>query len=572
MPKTPVPGIPMQSPQSTSRLFNAVETSHARAVAALILICLALFLPGLTALPPMDRDEPRFAQATKQMLETGDFVDIRFQTEARHKKPVGIYWLQAGAVAAGQALGVPDARHSIAVYRMPSLIGAILAVLLTYWAGLPLAGRRSAFIAAGLLAATILLGVEARLAKTDAVLTATVVACMGVLARLWMARTEDRTPAGAAWVVFWLALGIGILVKGPIGPLVVGLAALVLAVAARSGRWLAALRPAWGLLLLVVVVAPWFVAIALKTHCAFFAESVGHDMLAKVADSQESHGAPPGTYLLSLAGTFWPASPLLLLALPFAWRERRDPAVLFALAWVLPMWLVFELVPTKLPHYVLPLFPGLALLVAVAAHRGGLVAQGVVARLVTLLWPLPVAILAVAAFVLSRLLGDAVPWLGLAVIALAVLPAVFAWTSYRSALAGTASLAMIVAAVLVAAGVYGLAAPALQAIRVSGRLAQLTQTLPCGRPALVTAGFREPSLVFLTRSDLVMADGAGAARFLAGGDCRLAFVEAREGAAFDKAAAETGASSRLIGHVAGVNINGGRKLDIAVYASGTGAP
>lgn len=565
----------MQSPQSMSRLFDAVDTSHLRAVAALLVICLALFLPGLTALPPMDRDEPRFAQATKQMLETGDYVDIRFQTEARHKKPVGIYWLQAAAVTAGEALGVPDARHSIALYRLPSLLGAILAVLLTYWAGLPLAGRRAAFIAAGLLAATILLGVEARLAKTDAVLTATVVAAMGVLARLWMARSEPdeaRSVPGAAWVVFWLALGIGILVKGPIGPLVVGFAAIVLAIMARSARWMTPLRPLWGLLLLLIVVAPWFVAIALKTHGAFFAESVGHDMLGKVAETQESHGAPPGTYLLSLAGTFWPASPLLLLALPFAWRERRDAAVLFTLAWVLPMWVVFEAVPTKLPHYVLPLFPGLALLIGIAAHRGGLVAQGLVARVVTLLWPLPVAVLAVAAFVLSRLLGDAVPWLGLAVIALAIVPAVYAWTTYRSSLAGTASFAMNLAAILVAAGVYGLAAPALQGVRVSGRLAQFTRDLPCGRPALATAGFREPSLVFLTRTDLVMADGAAAARFLAGGDCRLAFVESREGAAFDKAAAETGASSRLIGRVNGVNINGGRKLDIAVYASGTSAP
>ena len=64
-----------------------------------VLLSLACFLPGFASLQPMDRDEPRFAQASKQMLETGDFVDIRFQDEARHKKPVGIYWLQSAAVA-----------------------------------------------------------------------------------------------------------------------------------------------------------------------------------------------------------------------------------------------------------------------------------------------------------------------------------------------------------------------------------------------------------------------------------------------------------------------------------------
>ena len=106
-------------------IFGFVARSHARACALLVVLSLACFLPGFVSLQPMDRDEPRYAQASKQMLETGDFVDIRFQNEARHKKPVGIYWLQAASVAAGEALGVPDARTAIALYRIPSLIGAI---------------------------------------------------------------------------------------------------------------------------------------------------------------------------------------------------------------------------------------------------------------------------------------------------------------------------------------------------------------------------------------------------------------------------------------------------------------
>ena len=69
--------------------------SHARAIALLVLVSLVSFLPGFFHIPPIDRDEARFAQATKQMLESGDYVDIRFQDEVRYKKPVGIYWLQA---------------------------------------------------------------------------------------------------------------------------------------------------------------------------------------------------------------------------------------------------------------------------------------------------------------------------------------------------------------------------------------------------------------------------------------------------------------------------------------------
>ena len=71
----------------------------------LVVLSLLAFLPGFFQIPPVDRDEARFAQATKQMIETGDYVDIRFQDEVRYKKPVGIYWLQAAAVKAGEALG-----------------------------------------------------------------------------------------------------------------------------------------------------------------------------------------------------------------------------------------------------------------------------------------------------------------------------------------------------------------------------------------------------------------------------------------------------------------------------------
>ena len=87
--------------------------SHGRAIALLVLVALFNFLPGFFEIPPLDRDEARFAQAAKQMIETGDYVDIRFQDEVRYKKPVGIYWLQAAAVKAGTALGVPQAHTTI---------------------------------------------------------------------------------------------------------------------------------------------------------------------------------------------------------------------------------------------------------------------------------------------------------------------------------------------------------------------------------------------------------------------------------------------------------------------------
>src|SRR5215212_5307152 len=176
-------------------VIEFVTGSHIRAVAFLIACGLALFLPGFFNIPPIDRDEARFAQATKQMVETGDFVDIRFQDEVRYKKPVGVYWLQAAAVESASALGLPRAQVRIWLYRVPSLISAIGAVLLTYWAALPFVSRRGAIIAALMMCSSILLGVEARLAKTDAMLLLTTTAAMGALARVYLSWQRDDDPA-----------------------------------------------------------------------------------------------------------------------------------------------------------------------------------------------------------------------------------------------------------------------------------------------------------------------------------------------------------------------------------------
>src|SRR6195952_172795 len=147
-----------------SRLVGAIDfvaASHARAAAFLLLCGLLLFLPGFFTVPPIDRDEARFAQATKQMVETGDFVDIRFQDDVRYKKPVGVYWLQAAAVETASALGLPRAQVRIWLYRVPSLIGAMGGVLLTYWTALAFVTRRGAILAGLIMCSSVLLGVEA---------------------------------------------------------------------------------------------------------------------------------------------------------------------------------------------------------------------------------------------------------------------------------------------------------------------------------------------------------------------------------------------------------------------------
>src|SRR3954449_5508621 len=149
------------SGRSLKDVADFAMCSHSRAAAVLLIVALLGFLPGIFSIPPIDRDEARFAQATKQMVETGDYIDIRFQDEVRYKKPVGIYWMQAAAVKTASALGLPGAQLRIWVYRIPSLIGAVGAVLLTYWTALAFVSRRGAVLAALLLCCSVLLGAEA---------------------------------------------------------------------------------------------------------------------------------------------------------------------------------------------------------------------------------------------------------------------------------------------------------------------------------------------------------------------------------------------------------------------------
>src|SRR6201994_2549073 len=158
-------GAQPQKPSNSGRglvpIVDFAVASHLRATLFLLVCAALLFLPGFFSIPAIDRDEARFAQATRQMVETGDFVDIRFQDEVRYKKPVGIYWMQAAAVETASALGLSGAPLRIWVYRIPSLIGAVGATLLTYWAALAFVTRRGALLAGLLMCSCVLLNVEA---------------------------------------------------------------------------------------------------------------------------------------------------------------------------------------------------------------------------------------------------------------------------------------------------------------------------------------------------------------------------------------------------------------------------
>src|SRR5690606_13841966 len=141
--------------------------------------------------------EGRYAQATAQMLETGDFVRIRFMDAPRNKKPAGIHWLQAASVS---ALSDVEARQ-IWAYRLPSVIGAMLAAFACFLAGRVLLGAVPAFAGSCLFAVCLLMGTEAGIAKTDGALAGAATLTMAGLAHLKFGGGGLRTA-----VLVWLAM------------------------------------------------------------------------------------------------------------------------------------------------------------------------------------------------------------------------------------------------------------------------------------------------------------------------------------------------------------------------------
>src|SRR3974390_325133 len=541
--------------------------SHGRACALLVVFALLSFLPGFFEIPPVDRDEARFAQATKQMVERGEYVDIRFQDEVRYKKPVGIYWLQAVAVKAGETLGVSQARTTIWLYRLPSLIGATGAVLLTYWTALAFVTRRTALVAAFMMASSILLGVEARLAKTDAMLLFASVAAMGALARIYLAvrRMPDAKPGWTQPAVLWTALAGGVLLKGPLILMFIGLTALTLSIVDRSVRWLRALRPLAGIGLLILLVLPWFYAITMKSGESFCVQAIGHDMLAKIGSGQEAHGAPPGFYFLLFWITFWPGSILAGLAAPIVWKSRREPGGQFLPAWLIPSWLVFEAVMTKLPHYVLPLYPAIAIMIAGILEKGGLLKWRWLVH-GTVGWFLFPSIIAIGVVVGFIAIGRDLGMIAWPFAAAAAIFGLFAWWLYEIDGAERALLRAMISSVFVGITVYAMTFPSLPSLFPSALIAEEVHATGCEQPHVgSTFAYQEPTLVFLRGTGSHFTDGVDAAEFLRSGACHFALIDPRNERSFAQRADALGLRYVRVQRIDVFNISIGRPVTLTLF-------
>jgi 4-amino-4-deoxy-L-arabinose transferase-like glycosyltransferase len=386
----------MSSWLASLRAQSAVRRRDSWLLSAAIVCVLAActFLVGIAAVPVTDRDEPRFAQASRQMAEgdsLADWIVPRVGDTLRLKKPPLIYWVQAPAVLA--LTGGDPARDAIWMYRLPSAIAALAAALATLWLGRAMFGGNTGLLAACLLVVSPVIVTDCHMARADEVLLVTTTLSLCVLWTLWSAHRRGKRLGFARIALLWLCVGLGILAKGPITPFVAATAAIGCAAARRDWIFIWRLRPFTGIAVLAAIAVPWIWLAGNEVGWDTLRAAFDKEVLQRAKEGAEGHAAPPGYYAVTLIAFFFPGALLAALGLEraikrafvvrhaagarfvarmkarFASVRGRD-AELFLLCWIVPTWLAFELIVTKFPHYVLPVYPALALLVARLALGG----------------------------------------------------------------------------------------------------------------------------------------------------------------------------------------------------------
>lgn len=528
----------------------------------LTLLAVLFFLPGIQSLPPTDRDEARYIQATRQMLETGDYTRIYFQDEPRHKKPIGVYWLQAASL---NLFGSSE----LWVYRVPSVLAAWLSLLALFWIGSRLVGRKEALLGAVVLGTIGMLSVEARLAKSDAALLLCIIWTQGVLGLCYSNRLPDsRVKQFFLVASLWVSLAYGFLIKGPVAPGVFVLTTSALLLFDRDRSWILRTRPILGACAFLAVALPWFIAIESAAERSFVAQAWTEDILPKIVSGHESHWGPPGYYLLTSFLTFWPWSILSLIGAVWLWRNRQESSFFFLLCWLAPSWLALELMPTKLPHYTLPLYPALALACGSLLSNGERLRElfrGRVARTGAGLWILFTVLLVAALLTLSVLLESLSPFGQIGAVVLALMPIVFVWRCWER-LSAQAVLKVFVPAAFAVPLFLSFGLPQLSNFWPSSLIAEhpaVRGMTPKGR--IVISGYREPSVVFLTKTNTMLTTPERAAAFFSDYPETVAVVSEREQKVFEEKLRNDGFSCSPASTRRGFNYSKGKWITLAFY-------
>lgn len=334
--------------------------SRLRDYTLVIVLGLWLFFPGLGSFALWDDDEAHNAECAREMAEAQTWVVPSFNFKLRTDKPALLYWC---LLLAYQSFGV----HEWAA-RLPSALASLASLLVTYELGRLWFGRRSGLLAAVILGSSLMFNVVSHAVTPDALLILATLLSFLCLARGY-AGQQRFWLVGAA-----LATGMAVLAKGPVGVALPGVTALLFLLWERRARLLWQRQLGGAILAFLLVAVPWYLMVGLTTHWEFTKGFFLQHNLSRFSAPMEGHRGPLFYHPVVLLATFAPWSAFLGLTVWYGVKGARqrqetegtagEPIWPYRLLWCwVAVWLVFfSLAATKLPNYVLPIYPALALL------------------------------------------------------------------------------------------------------------------------------------------------------------------------------------------------------------------
>ena len=550
-------------------------------------LVLIFILPGLSTIPPLDRDEARFSQASKQMLEDKNFVVIKFQEELRSKKPIGIYWLQ---IASASIFG----KDNIISYRAPNIFSSIILIIVfsffVYsisfrYFNLNISSSLTFSFFSSLVMATLLgFTIEIKQAKTDTVLLTLCTVQQLIFWKIYNYGKESWNKYKHheyVWLtrLFWLIIAFGILIKGPISPLLFSITLLSVCILDRlvekewNISWLNLFLWFQGLLIVLIITLPWIYLAWQATDGHLILDAINNDFLSKVKSGQENHWGPFGSHFFFLLLTFWP----MVLLLPFAVRAcldwKHERFIRFLISWIIPFWLILELTPTKLPHYILPVFPGLVLLILIGISSppsGNILFSKInsVFRAVVLIFTL---LLGLSLIYVSLNFSSEILIFFLSIVLSFMLLTSIVFGNIFFLNTNNYKLSPLFG-MLILAGIsniffFSYIFPNLDKIHITPKITNYINSLESKPDTIVATGYHEPSLIFSLGRDILLLSPKEAALVLIEGDNTLAIVEERTHIEVKKILNKFENKIIYLSSLDGFNLAKGQKIKIHIIKS-----
>jgi 4-amino-4-deoxy-L-arabinose transferase-like glycosyltransferase len=558
-------------------------------------------------LPAVDRTEIIYAETTRDMVARGDWTDPRYGAAAHQYRPIGTFWAQgASRWLAGDALA-----RDIRVYRVASLVAVTLAALALFWLGSAIVGAEAALIASALFAVAPLTVLVSQLAIAEGLSLLPATVAMLALARIYTSANEDRSasppsprssrgegqgegrpqkpvPTAAPhpsllpargereWflpLLFWAALGLGVLINALLVPILVLATLIALFVMDRDLSWLKRLRPLVGIPVALLIAAPWLIVRAHQDGVAFSGMS-WREFLGALGGAQDMKlRALPGTFVLALVLGFLPGTALIGSAFARLWNGRDQRLLRFLLAWVIGYLVYLEALSSKPGTYMVQtMFPALALAVAsvVVAENG----HGKPPKWHAFpSWPTSLAALPLAIFAAVYVFAGEWPSL-IPALAILLIVALFIWSGRQGREGGLRRWAAtgVAALGLFAITLLGGVLPSIGKMWPAEQLRQAIAACPASKMDLV--GFREPSGRFILGVPPAQQTLDGLAAGIKDNTPRFSIIEdrwlTRANAALD--AKSQGPLPPPSGCVSAYNVMRGCPLHFRIFETGAARP